>query len=99
MLTPVHTVAMYLGVHVSFQILVFVSFGCIGRSGIAGACDSSVFSCFEDTPYCFPPRLHQFALLLTATRVPFTPSLHQYFLLVVFVVTSHFGFDLHFPND
>ena len=41
-----------IGVHVSFQIRVLS--GYIPRSGTAGSYGNSIFSFFEETPYCFP---------------------------------------------
>ena len=43
-LATVNNAAMNIGVHVSFQISVFVFFRYIPRSGIAGSYGSSIFS-------------------------------------------------------
>ena len=46
-LTVISNPAMNFGVHVSFRLNVFVFYGCILRSGIAGAYVSTIFSfCF-----------------------------------------------------
>ena len=43
-LTVISNPAMNIGVHVSIRINVSVFYGCILRSGIAGACVSTIFS-------------------------------------------------------
>ena len=51
-LAIVNSAAMNTGVHVSFQIMVFS--GYMSRSGIAVSYGNSIFSFFEEPPYCFP---------------------------------------------
>ena len=46
-LAIINSAAMYIGVHVSFQIRVFTFSGYLPRSGIAGSCASSTFSFFK----------------------------------------------------
>ena len=101
---------MYIGVHVSFQISVFmgVFFWKYTRSGIVESYGSSLFSFFEKPPYCFPQWLLQFTLPPTVHEGSFfsTPS-QTLFICVLFddshsdrcVVISHFGYDLLFPDD
>jgi len=52
-LAIVNNAAVNIGVHVKSFELVFL-FGYILRSGIAGSYGSSIFSFFEEHPYCFP---------------------------------------------
>ena len=49
-----------IGVHVSFQIDVFIFFRYIPRSGIAGSYGSPIFSFLKKHPYCLLYWLHQF---------------------------------------
>ena len=51
-LAIVNSAAKNTEVHVSFRIMVFS--GYMPRSGIAGLYGSSIFSFFEEPPYCFP---------------------------------------------
>ena len=47
-LAVVNSAAMSIGVHVSFQTIVY--FRCMPKSGIAGSCGSSIFSFFKEPP-------------------------------------------------
>ena len=49
-LAIVNSAAMNIGVHVSFQIMIFS--GYMPRSGIAVSYGSSIFSFFKEPPYC-----------------------------------------------
>ena len=51
-LAIVNSAAVNIGVYVSFQIIVLS--GYMPRSGIAGSYGNSIFSLFEESPYCFP---------------------------------------------
>ena len=65
-LAIVSSVAMNIGVHASFQIMVFS--GYMLRSGIAGSYSSSIFSIFKETAYCSPQRLYQFTFPPTVQK-------------------------------
>ena len=104
-LAIINNAAMYIGVHVSFQISGFF-FRYIPRSRIAGSYGSSQF--FEEPPYCFPQWLHQFRFPLTV----YLGSLLSVFSPTLVIscpfdnshsnkceVISHCGSDLHFPDD
>ena len=51
-LAIVNSAAVNIGVHVSFQIMVFS--GCLPRSGIAGSYGSSIFSFLKEPAYGSP---------------------------------------------
>ena len=65
-LVIVKSAALNVGVHVSFQISVCVSFGYIPSSGVAGSYCSSGFRFFWEPPYCFPQWLYPSTFLPTA---------------------------------
>ena len=106
-LAIVNNAAMSIGVHVSFQISVFI-LGCyIPRSGIAGSHGSS-FQFFEKPPYCFPQWLHRFTFPPTVYKGSlFSTSLPIFIICVLFddsrsdrcEVIPHCNFDLHFSNN
>ena len=66
-LAVVNSAAMNIGVHVSFQSNVFICFGHIPRSRITESY-IALFLVFEESPYCFPQQLHQFASPLTVHK-------------------------------
>lgn len=49
-----------MGEQISLWDLVFISFGYMFRSGIAGSYSSSIFNFLRNSPYCFPQWLNQF---------------------------------------
>ena len=53
-LSAVNSSVMNIGVHISFQIRVFIFSGYISRSDIAGSYGNSSFSFSNDPRYCFP---------------------------------------------
>ena len=94
-----------IGVHVSFQISVFVFFGYIPRNGIAGSPSSIYFS--EKCSYYFPQWQHQFTFPPTVHKDSlFATSLVPFCICVLFddshshryEVAFHCDTDLHFPD-
>ena len=85
------------GVHVSFQVSVFIFFRCIPKSGIAGSY-GSYFQFFEKLPYCFPQWLHQFTFPPMYEGSLFSTSLPTFLLFFYDThsgrsgVVSHCGF-------
>ena len=50
----VNNAVVNIGVHIYFQIRVFIFSGYMPRSGIAGSYGNTIFVFFKETPYCFP---------------------------------------------
>ena len=63
--------AMNIGVHVSFQISVFVFSRYILRSRLAVSYGSSIFNFFEELPYCFPVTAPSYIPTSCAQGFPF----------------------------
>ena len=107
-LATVNTMAVNNAVHLPFCISVFVFFECIPRSGIAESYDSSIFSFFEEPPYCFPQRLHRFTLPGAVYKHSlFSISLPTFVICGVsddrhpdrYEVIPHGSFNLHLSDD
>ena len=104
----VNSAAMNVGVHVSFQVRVFVFSRYTPRSGIAESYGNSTFSFLRN----FYTIVHRgYTNLQTHQhhrRVPFSPHHLQHSLFVDFLTDGHFNryemvlhciFDLHFSNN
>ena len=64
-LAVLNNAAMNTGVHVSLLITVFIFSGYMLKSEMLDHM-AALFQLFEEPPYCFPQRLHEFTFPLTA---------------------------------
>ena len=67
-------------VHESFQGIVSSRY--MLRTGIVGSYGNSVFTFFEELPYCFPQWLHQFTLPNSVRGFPSSPHPLQNLLFI-----------------
>ena len=80
--------AMYMGMHMSFLVNVFVFFRYISESGIAGSYGSSILNFLRNVHTVFHSACTSLLSHQECTKVPFSPHPHHLLLFLVFFITA-----------